>query len=69
MFFQIDIFKNCAVFTGKHLWQSLFLINLQACNLIQKETFPVNIAKFLKTTFFIQNTSLVAASVATNKQM
>ena len=47
--------KNFAIFTGKHLCCSLFLIKrgLQACNFIEKRLqhrcFPVNIAKFLRT--------------------
>ena len=63
MFFKIGALKIFAIFTGKHLWQSLFLIkfkDLQACNSIKKRLqhrcFPVNIAKFLRTAFS-QNTS------------
>ena len=32
--------RNFAKFTGKHLCQSHFLIKLQACNFIKKETLP-----------------------------
>ena len=39
MFFKIGVLKNLAIFRGKHLSWSLFLIKLQACN------FPVDIAK------------------------
>ena len=49
MFFEIGVFKNLAIFRGKHLCWSLFLIKLQAYN------FPVNIAKFLRTAFFIKH--------------
>ena len=49
MFFEIDVLKNFAIFTGKHLRWSLLLIKLQACN------FLVNIAKFLKSAFFIKH--------------
>ena len=46
-------FKNFAVFTSKHLCWRLFLIKLQTCNFIKKRLqhryFPVNIAKFLRT--------------------
>ena len=54
--------QNIAIFIGKHLCWSLFLIRLQAfqdCNFIkmrlQHRCFPVNIAKFLRTTFFIKH--------------
>ena len=50
MFFKIDVLKNFAIFTGKHLCWSLFLIKLQAF-----KCFPVNIAKFLRSSFFIEN--------------
>ena len=61
MFFKIDILKNFAMFTGKHLCWSLFLIKTQsfkACNIskkrLQNRYFPVNIAKFLRKSFFIE---------------
>ena len=47
--FRIGILKKLAVFRGKHLCWSLFLMKLQVCN------FPVNIAKFLATAFFIKH--------------
>ena len=40
VFFKIDVLKNFAIFTGKHLCWSL-----------QHRCFPVNIAKFLRTPF------------------
>ena len=56
MFFITSVLKNFAIFTGEHLCWSLFLIKLQACNFIKKRPqyrcFPVNIVKFLRTTFF-----------------
>ena len=55
MFFEIGVLKNFAIFRGKHLCWSVFLIKLQACN------FPVNIAKNFKNSFFYK-TPLVAAS-------
>ena len=73
MFFKIGVKKfnrfkiglklqNIAIFIGKHLCWSLFLIRLQAfqdCNFIkmrlQHRCFPVNIAKFLRTTFFTKH--------------
>ena len=45
--------QNFAIFTGKQLFWSLFLINLQACNFIKKrlqqERFSGNIANFIRT--------------------
>ena len=57
-FYKKDIFEHFAKFTGKHLCQSLFFKRLQAWGLqfYQKRNsdsglFPVNFAKFSKTTF------------------
>ena len=55
MFFKIGALKNLAIFKGKHLCWSLFLIKLQACN------FPVNVAKFLKNSFFHKTPSAAAS--------
>ena len=77
-FFVTEVLRNFAIFIGKHLCQSLFLIKMQAC-FIEKQSFvllfngfymkqtcnfikkrlqhkcvPMNIAKFLKTPFFIE---------------
>ena len=53
MFLKISVLKNFAIFTEKHLYCSLFLMKLKACNFIKKrlqqKCFPVNIAKFLRT--------------------
>ena len=43
MFFEIGVLKNFAIFKGKHLCWSLFLINI------------VNIAKYLRTALFIKH--------------
>ena len=48
------ILKNFAIFTGKRLYWSLFLIKFQSCRPAtslkrDSNTFPVNIVKFLKT--------------------
>ena len=52
MFYKKAIFKNLAIFKGKHLCCNKFA-GLQAGNFITKRPqhrrFPVNIAKFLKT--------------------
>ena len=55
MFLKIGVLKNFAIFRGKHLCWSLFLLKLHACN------FPVNITKFFKNSFFCK-TSPVATS-------
>ena len=49
MFFQIDVLKNFANFTGKHQCWSL------ACNFIKNRCFPVKFAKFLRTPFFTEH--------------
>ena len=57
---KMGVLKNAAIFTGKHLCWSLFLIKLQtyAFNFIkirrQHRCFPVNIPTFLRTAFFIE---------------
>ena len=50
------VLKNCSMFTGKQLCQSLFLISLQAWRpptflkkRLQHRCFPVNIERFLRT--------------------
>ena len=62
LFFKTDVTRNFAIFTGKHLCCSLFLIKLQAIwhfNLVKNETskqvIPVNIAKFLQTAFLMEH--------------
>ena len=62
MFFKIIFLKNFAIFTGKHLCWSLCLIKLQTWG-----CFPVNIAKFLRTSFFYR-TPPVAASLSNSSQ-
>ena len=59
VFYKKAVFKNFAIFTGKHLCWSLFLIKLQALwrgTLFKKRhqhrCFPINIAKFLRTPFW-----------------
>ena len=60
MFFKVGILKNFAIFTGEHLCWSLFnkVAGLNACNFLKKrlqcKCFPVNIAKFFKTSFSIE---------------
>ena len=57
VFYKKSVFKNFAIFTGKNLCWSLFLIKLQAFSpsdftkkRIQHRCFPVNNAKFLRKT-------------------
>ena len=64
VFCNKGVLKHFAIFTGKHLCWSLFLINLQtrrpepATSLKRNSNtgvFPVNIAKFLRTLFFTEH--------------
>ena len=61
MFFEISSLKNFAIFTGIHLCWGLFLIKLQAfrpSTFLKRNSntvFPVDIAKFLRTAFFIEH--------------
>ena len=52
IFFKIGALKNFAIFTGEHLYWSLLLIKLQR---LQHRCYPVNIAQFSKTAFFIEH--------------
>ena len=52
MFSRIGVLKNFSNFTWKHLCWILFLIKSQAFR-----HFPLKFQKFLRTTFFLQNTS------------
>ena len=50
-----SVLKNCAIFTGKHLWYSLFL----SCNFIKKETLAQGVSRtpvndFIKTEDYIK---------------
>ena len=59
VFFRIGVLKNFAIFTEKHLCWSLFLINLLA-TLLKRDSnagryFPVNVAQFLRTAFFMEH--------------
>ena len=61
VFCKKGVLKNFAKFTGKHLCQRLFLIKFQKppATLLKKrfwrKCFPVNLAKFLRTPFFIDH--------------
>ena len=57
MFFKIGVLKNLALFTGKRLCWSLFLIKLQAF-----KCFSVNIAKLLGAAFFYRTPPVAASS-------
>ena len=60
LLFKIGVLKNFAIFTGKHLCRSIFLIKLQGWNAatlfkrLQHSSFSVNIANFFKS-FFIEH--------------
>ena len=73
MFCKKGVLWNFTKFTGKHLYQSLYLIKLQAggpeaCNFTKKETqanvFPCEICEISKNALFYR-TTLVAASKST----
>ena len=49
MFFKIGVLTNFAIFTGKHLCWSLFLIKLETFN-----CFPENKVKFFVSTYFYE---------------
>ena len=53
-----DVLKNFPNFTGQHLFQSFFLIKLQALR-----CFPVKFAKFLKNTYFEEHLPTAAAII------
>ena len=68
MFFKIGVLKNFAVFTGKHLSWSHFLIkSLFIKKRPQRRYFPVNIAKFLRTAFFIEHLQWLLLNIDTNR--
>ena len=54
VFCKKGVLKNLSKFTGKHLCQSLFFNKVAgaACIETVAQVFPVNFAKFLKSTFF-----------------
>ena len=60
IFIKISVLKNFAIFRGKDLCRSPFSRKLQVLNpaslkrRLQHRCFPVNIAKFLRTAFFIE---------------
>ena len=62
IFLKIGVLKNFAIFTWKHLCWSLYLKTLEAWwpatllkKRLQHRCFLVNIAKFLRTAFFIEH--------------
>ena len=65
MFSKTGVLKNFAIFTGKNLCWSLFLIKFQDWRptflfkkRLQRRCFSVNIAKFLRTAFLLKTCSL-----------
>ena len=67
MYFRIDVFKNVAMFIGKHLCWSLFSINIQTSRpltLLKRDSnksFSCESCKIFKNTFFYR-TRQVASS-------
>ena len=73
MFFKIDILKNFAIITGKHLCWSPFLIKLhtwRSAALLNRDShrcFHVDFSKCLRTAFFIKHLRwLLLSKVKTN---
>ena len=46
---KIDVLKDFAKFTGKHLYQILYLMKLVYLNRARRRCFPVNFVEFLRT--------------------
>ena len=72
VFCKQGVLRNFAKFTGKHLCYSLFCNKVagpRVATLLKKETlaqcFPVNFAKFLRTTFYIEHLWWLLLSVFT----
>ena len=65
VFYKQRFLKNFTIFTGKHLFQSLFLIELQAtaCNVIKEtlaQMLPCEFCKSFKHTFFTEHLWTIA---------
>ena len=62
-----SVLKNFSKFTGKQLCQSLFLIKLQACNFIKKETlarlFSREFCEISKNAFFTEHLWATASDI------
>ena len=70
IFFKTGVLKNFAMFVGKHLRWSRFLIKFQYWrraflfkNRLQHRCFYVNIAKFLRTAFLKKTYSLYLSEI------
>ena len=67
MFFKIGVLKTFAIFSGKHLFWSLFLINagLKDCNFIKKETlaqvYSCKFCEISKNIFFTEQLRTTAS--------
>ena len=61
MFFKIGVLKNFAIFTGKDMCKSLFLIKLKACNFIKKRLQQVFCRTFLN--LFLRTPILKSISI------
>ena len=70
VFYEKGVLKNFAKFTWKHLSQSLFLIKLQACNFIKKDTlsqvFSCEFSVIFKNIFF---TEYLRATASASRKM
>ena len=61
---HIGVLRNSAKFTGKRLWQSLFLNKVAGVNPVADKCFPVNITKFLRTPFLTERLRATASILA-----
>ena len=64
MFFKTGVIGNFAIFTGKHLWWSLFLIKLQALGLqLNFHLVPKETSTQVHTPFFIEHLRWLLLSI------
>ena len=69
LFLKIGALKNFTKIIGKYLYQSLFLLKLQAysCNFIKKEASAMvcswEFCKTFKNTFFIEHLQMTASEI------
>ena len=67
MFFNVGVLENFAIFTGKHLYWSLFLIKLQACNFVKKtptQVFSCPYCEIFRTSFFYRTPPVAASDIS-----
>ena len=65
VFCKKDVFKNFTILAGKHLCSGLFLTLLKET---PTQVFSVNVAKFLRTAFFIKHLCCLLINIFTESQ-